>query len=238
MGRRSIQLRFLIVCEGLKTEPNYFAALMAHNRLSHVISVEIEGEGKGTSTLVRRAWDLALRRGADYDRVWVVFDKDDFPDFDEAIDLSERLGFGAAWSNESFELWYLLHFYTPSKRINRHQYISGLERRLRVVLENTHYRYSKGAKDMYSILCAYGSQRKAMDRASSLRDLYRGLSPALSRPCTTVDRLVRELNHPERVPLGLHVSRAQEGEQVEVSMPKPEARASARRRVGTRSLRQ
>lgn len=45
-----------------------------------------------------------------YSDVWVVIDKDDFSDFDEAIQKAGVEKLSVAWSNPSFELWYLLHF--------------------------------------------------------------------------------------------------------------------------------
>lgn len=207
VGTRSIQLRFLIVCEGTKTEPNYFEALISDNRLSSVIAVDIQGEGKGTVSLVRKTQKVVEESGLSYDRVWVVFDKDDFVDFDEAVALAEELGYGAAWSNESFELWYLLHFYCPTAKLNRKQYITRLERQLRARLENRNYRYRKGSLDMYSILCGFGSEGKACARAQTLRHVYRDCAPSEARPCTTVDLLVLELRHPERVPLRRHLRR-------------------------------
>lgn len=54
------------------------------------------------------------KRGADrYTQIWCVFDKDDFnaDDFDNAINRAKGHPFlRAAWSNEAFELWYVLHF--------------------------------------------------------------------------------------------------------------------------------
>lgn len=48
-----------------------------------------------------------------FSEVWVAFDKDSFADFDSAVYALRRLsvqGYREAWSNECFELWYLLHF--------------------------------------------------------------------------------------------------------------------------------
>lgn len=47
-----------------------------------------------------------------FDEVWVAFDCDSFQDFDAAVYALRRMskdGFREAWSNECFELWYLLH---------------------------------------------------------------------------------------------------------------------------------
>jgi hypothetical protein len=50
------------------------------------------GEGRSTCALVNRAMELKRelehKRQLSFDRVWVVFDKDDFCDFNEAIALA------------------------------------------------------------------------------------------------------------------------------------------------------
>ncbi len=45
-------------------------------------------------------------------RLWCVFDKDSFSDdnFNQAKKLAENNNIRPAYSNEAFELWYLLHF--------------------------------------------------------------------------------------------------------------------------------
>lgn len=81
-------VRFLIVCEGTKTEPHYFEALI-NNCISAVREVTIEGEGRATVALVDRTQEIKVelerKNAMTFDRVWVVFDKDDFEDFNEAI---------------------------------------------------------------------------------------------------------------------------------------------------------
>ena len=119
-------VRFLIVCEGTKTEPHYFEALIKNN-ISTVREVTIEGEGRGTVTLVAKAHEirqkLERKNAMAFDRVWVVFDKDDFGDFNEAIGKANKLGFQSAWTNEAFELWYFLHFEFLDTGISRSAYI-------------------------------------------------------------------------------------------------------------------
>lgn len=43
---------FLIVCEGEKTEPNYFRSFPVDTK---VIKLDIKGEGKNTKSLVKKA---------------------------------------------------------------------------------------------------------------------------------------------------------------------------------------
>ena len=115
--RREIETRpprcetFLIVTEGAQTEPNYFKGLVKSLTgcdADKVREVDIQGKGRSTGSLVDEAERIVNRSTKNYDNVWVVFDKDSFDDFDEAINLAERKGYHVAWSNESFEYWLCL----------------------------------------------------------------------------------------------------------------------------------
>lgn len=81
-GTRDMFYSFLIVCEGTKTEPDYFRHFTT--RRSKVVII---GADRSTKKLVE---ETLKRRDLDtYDYKWVAFDKDDNQDFNEAI---ERLG--------------------------------------------------------------------------------------------------------------------------------------------------
>ena len=43
------------------------------------------------------------------DQVWTVFDRDDHPRFDDAVDLCRKHGIEIARSDPCFELWLILH---------------------------------------------------------------------------------------------------------------------------------
>ena len=132
VASRLTHLNYLIVCEGEKTEPNYFKALVK-GRNSQVLTATIEGEGANTKSLI----DIAIKRRAlspiHFDVTWAVFDKDDFVDFNEAIEYAKSNGVNPAWSNEAFELWYYLHFQFLDTQVGRHQYIEMLTREIRKV---------------------------------------------------------------------------------------------------------
>jgi len=69
---RELRPRFLIVCEGEKTEPNYFKSF----RVNAV--VEVKGVGRNTLSLVKHARKLrdeARRKGQPFTKVWVVLDR-------------------------------------------------------------------------------------------------------------------------------------------------------------------
>jgi len=102
---RPAQKVFLIVCEGAKTEPNYFRGFKVAGNV-----LDVRGVGDNTLSLVEQA--AKFKERGEYDQTWCVFDRDSFPAdrFNRALDLARRLGMRVAYSNEAFELWYLLHF--------------------------------------------------------------------------------------------------------------------------------
>lgn len=193
-------VRFLIVCEGTKTEPHYFEALIK-NHISTVREVTIEGEGMATVALVDETLeikkDLERKNAMTFDRVWVVFDKDDFDDFNEVIEKARKLGFHSAWTNEAFELWYYLHFEYLDTAINREEYIDKLQEAFRKRMEDEGFKYKKGNPDIYKLLQQYGREDLAKRFARQLRAIYKGTNYAAHKPCTMVDKLVKELEKPE-----------------------------------------
>jgi len=110
VATKLVKPTMLIYCEGENTEPSYFN----HFKLSSM-TVKAFGEGKNTVSLVERAKQINEDKG--FDEVWCVFDADPKPDnayqapnFNQAVALCHKYGFGAAYSNQAFEYWLLLHF--------------------------------------------------------------------------------------------------------------------------------
>ena len=189
-------LNYLIVCEGEKTEPIYFKALVK-GRNSQVLTATIEGEGANTKSLI----DIAIRKRTlspiHFDVTWAVFDKDDFVDFNESIEYAKQNGINPAWSNESFELWYYLHFQFLDTQVSRHQYIEMLTREIRKVYPK--FEYKKNDEGMYQLLFEIGNQEQAIKSAKALESRYNDTDYASHQPCTSVYKLVEELNHPENI---------------------------------------
>lgn len=191
-----VRCSILIVCEGTKTEPNYFKAFAERKQGIIVYDIEIKGLGHGTKGVVEKA--IELKNKNNYDRVWAVFDKDDFPakDFNEAIALGQRNGIEVAWSNEAFELWYLYHFQNVTTGVSRKDYEkkisaavnSSPEYKLKKV-----YKYAKKDPDNYKIMTTYGSLDSALRYAKKKHLEYTDTCFANHNPCTTVYRLVLQL---------------------------------------------
>ena len=112
--------RVLIVCEGAKTEPNYFSELARHYKLS-TANIEIVGAGADPLAIVKEAIESQKRErrnGEKYDKVYCVFDRDEHARFQQASLLAQRskLQLGRSWP--CFEFWLLLHF-----RFSRRPYV-------------------------------------------------------------------------------------------------------------------
>jgi hypothetical protein len=99
------------------------------------VEIDCIGTGMNTDSLMENAIKRAKEAreaGAAYERVWVVFDKDSFDakNFNRAFDLARKHNeITPCWSNECFEIWYLLHFQYRDTAIGRHEMwpvISGL----------------------------------------------------------------------------------------------------------------
>jgi hypothetical protein len=193
--KREVVVYFLIVCEGEKTEPNYFKSFP--KRVGTTIH-EIKTDGGGLSTLrvVEKAIELRNDSPQKYDRVWAVFDKDSFKssDFNSAIKKARANNIKCAWSNEAFELWYLLHFHNRITAMDRTQYKKAIEDALNEKkLLKKPFKYQKNHPDMLSVLTKYGNQDQAIKWAKKLHERVEGERYSSYNPVTVVYQLVEEL---------------------------------------------
>ena len=201
-GTRGKIVRFLIVCEGKKTEPNYFKAFT--ERWSEVKEVNVKGCGCSTCQLINEAKkiqeNLEHERQVSFDRVWLVFDKDEFKDFNKAIAKAKKEKMNCAWSNEAFELWYVLHFQYLDTGVDRKQYIGMIEDKVRKASKDRKFKYKKNDVGFYQILQEHGDEAQAMSRAQRLRGSHEGeVDYDAHNPRTEVDLLVKELRNPQIV---------------------------------------
>lgn len=200
---REIAVRFLIISEDTKSSTDYFKALIKEVQAacsgSEVVGIAkdsvVQGCGMSTTRLLEEAKSIRSRRQIPFDRCWLVFDKDDSPDFNKAIREATDAGFDVAWSNESFELWYLLHFRYQNTAIPRDRCTTALEAEIQKCKPS--FKYDKGTSSMHSILAEHGDQGQAIKNAEKLRNSYRDTNYCSHNPCTHVDRLIKEITDPE-----------------------------------------
>ncbi|MDO9157405.1 MAG: RloB family protein, partial [Sediminibacterium sp.] len=194
---------YLIVCEGEQTEPNYFEAIKERLPKGVLTSchIEIEGTGKNTESLLDETIRLMGKwheeTGRQIDKVWIVFDRDSFDpqQFNNAINRCKQSKpeIGCAWSNEAFELWYLLHLIYFDNALRRTEYQRILEEQLSKKMEQP-FKYAKNSKEMFSILAKYGDLDFAINNAFRLEKIWEGQTDyANHKPCTKVHHLIVEL---------------------------------------------
>lgn len=173
-----------IICEGEKTEPNYFLGF----RLSNV---KVEGKGYNIVSLIEYAEQFKY----EYDEIWCVFDQDGHIDkFDSAISKC-RENVHAAYTNEAFELWYLLHFddIQPDMGMTRDQYCEKLDAYIPQKRGRNRPKYCKNDREIYNKLLEH--QSTAIRRAKRILDDYpEYYNPSQKKPVTTVHLLVERLN--------------------------------------------
>jgi hypothetical protein len=199
---KEVRVYFLIVCEGEKTEPNYFKSFKT-NVKSFVYTIDTFGEATNTKDLVRRTILARDKSSQKYDSVWAVFDKDSFSsdNFNSAINLAESNDVKVGWTNEAFELWYLLHFQYRNTAMSREEYKSALEKEVNAKIavlskskKPNKFVYEKNSKEMFAVLEKYGNQKEAIKNAEKLIANQNCTNFAAHNPCTRIHLLVQELN--------------------------------------------
>lgn len=191
---------YLIVTEGEKTEPHYFEGLknFINNRYGNSIDaekpvIETSGEGRSTSQLVLEASRIVKKSKRFYRHVWVIFDRDNNADFDDAIRLAEQNGYKAGWTNQSFEYWIFLHFNYSDADLLPGEWtdkISELFRRKSIDPNG----YKKNDPKVFEIATQQGSLKTALKNAKKIESQYpEGTLPSKCAPCTKVHELIEEL---------------------------------------------
>lgn len=200
--KRYIRCRVLIVCEGLKTEPNYFKSFsMMKNSSGLVYDVCCDGGSINTIQVVDKAIQLRDKAIADkkpYDSVWAVFDKDNFlpKDFNAAILKAQSNNIGCAWSNEAFELWYVYHFDDRCTPMSRTKYERTITDRVKArgYTGKKAYVYKKNDPKMREVLSfCQCDEHIAINRAERQHNSFTNQKFHEHNPCTTVYKLVRLL---------------------------------------------
>lgn len=202
LARQDYQKLYLIFTEGTKTEPAYFAGFkraIEANADARIL-IEIVGVGEATTKLMPFAIEFAEKYEIENAEIWLVSDKDDFPDaqFNAMVQQCARADgrkwknnyWHAAWSNECFELWFLLHFSFYQAAASRQEYYRMLNAQFKKMGLG---KYEKNADRLFEIMSEKGNPRLAIMYARKLYEEKKSLLPSRAKPCTAVYLLVQEL---------------------------------------------
>lgn len=186
--------RFLIVCEG-QTEELYFKSFP-------VLTADVKPihQGCSKSSLVECVADYL--DDENYDEIWCVFDMDfkpdvkgQYEDFDNAINNANAAGYKCAYSNDAFELWFILHYQFIDQEQLRTFFFKTLS-------DYWDLNYEKNGKQRAFALSIYkrllddpkANQSFAIENATKLFESQQEKVYHLQNPVTTVYKLVKELN--------------------------------------------
>lgn len=183
-----------IISEGTKTEVVYikgFADVINHKYFDFSTGkrIEVEGTGRNCLSLLNYARDRVEEVMVQATVVWLMYDRDDFPidNFDNTQFSAEQREdvrkYRVAWSNESLELWFVLHFQELNSNIGRDAYVKILEEK---------FNYYKSDPMLFEYLRHNTSL--AISRAKKQYHQYgNDLPPSQRCPATRVFELVEEL---------------------------------------------
>ena len=192
-AKRAPHERVLIVCEGEKTEPNYFRGLRAAFGIN-TMNVVIADKKRGLDP--KRLVEYALeeyRKDSDFEHVFCVFDRDKHATYDDALDKirKTRMKAGtklhAITSIPCFEIWLLLHFTFTTRSFcsatddsNCALVMSDLDQFMPG--------YSKGGTDVFM-----GNERlqTAIDNAKQLEEFHK--TSGTDNPSTRIYKVVEFL---------------------------------------------
>lgn len=193
---------FLIVTEGERTEPLYLKGIqkLIKEKIGGEINIieapiiDIHGEGAATGKLVEIAEQMVKDAKIIYQNVWIVFDKDDFKNFDQAIKEGADKGYKMAWSNQSFEYWLYLHFYYSDSALHRDVWNEKLDEIFAQYGLGNGY-YQKNYEDIYNLVNSFDGVSTAIKNAKRRMAVFReGIDkPSEYDPGTTMYKLVEEL---------------------------------------------
>lgn len=192
-GERPLRKRLLVVCEGKNTEYDYFGKF-------DIPGITIIPIGTGLSStklvrevdIVRKTQEKRLKINK-FDEIWVVFDKDDNKDFEQAIELALSLKYKVAYSNQAFEYWFLLHFIDhQGGAMPRTDYSEKLNEQLKLYGVTFDPKSKHVSEEMFEVLMAF--LQKAYDRASKIFTNKKKQQQEFQESVTTIHHLIHSIN--------------------------------------------
>jgi len=193
---KSVLDKVIIACEGTKTETFYlksYIRFLAKNSKISAKSLVIakhkhtDPEGVLEDLLNHKEDNLTYKN---FKFKWIVIDRDEartnsgghsLANYNSAIKQAKNLKIDVAYSNPSFELWYLLHYKYRDTAIDRNTVIQELKK------EKEFCNYEKNNDDIFEKLREH--EDKAIKNAARLMKECFGIT-GTNNPSTNVHKLI------------------------------------------------
>lgn len=206
----------IIACEDSVSSPTYFqqivAKLIQEKRITQDSFVIANHNHSNPSGVLEDLKKHTCNNGKTYknfEHKWIVIDRDvarvnggghSREDFNLALQKAKKDKVQVAYSNDAFELWYLLHFEYRNTAILRDEILSEVIKKLKAknqhkfsLLDKTTIKQSNFTKHIFDELIVL--QDVAIRNAKRLLDSYGdNHNPESDNPSTTVHVLVGVLN--------------------------------------------
>ena len=198
-GTRAPAPRYLLVCEGSKTEPSYFRDMLQDFGVPSGQVRIAKNDGLSPDQVVSRALELfdeEHRSGDAFDEVFCIFDRDAHEHFQNAVarlkDLAkEGKPLVGVVSVPCFEFWLLLHFgYTAKPFAAKGKKSVGQVVVSELKTKPGFAKYDKGTQGIYALLKPRLAD--ALRYASHLHATQSGES-TFQNPSTQVQQLISKL---------------------------------------------
>ena len=195
-NERARNKRYLIVCEGTKTEPHYLRELLDDLHIHPQVVRVAPNDGASPDRVVAHALELYeedVFTGDAFDCVFCLFDRDRHTTYNAAVQRTKDLKstgnpFEAITSTPCFEVWLLLHFrysdqpfHCAGRKSVGDQVVSALKSMPGFA------NYGKGKQGIYGQL--KDKLADALTHAERLRS--HGTATNSINPATDVDKLVK-----------------------------------------------
>ena len=192
-GRRKRKSVIYLICEGSETEIKYFKKF--RRRGCNIDIIPISSQYKAADKLVQKAkstMGFNPYYPEDGDMIWCVFDRDDNTNqmLNSAKRIAQKEGYKIAFSNLSFEIWFLLHFQNQTTEVK------DCDAAIKMLKQKGYIENYEKNKDIYEMLKPLQEEaiKRSRTRIKILENDNIDILSRQSNPVTTVSELVEHLN--------------------------------------------
>ena len=183
---------YLIVTDTEATERHYFEGLRRNLPPDAQEKLCIKVYNVKTDKMLERCRELAAYE-AQHRMLWIVFDRDQVPNFDKIIAAAERSDINVAWSNPCFEIWLFAYFGNMPTLLESQKCCSEFGR---MYERGTGQKYKKADANLYERVYGNGDEEGALRLAKRRLEQHKAeqkKKPSEMCPATTVHQLVGEI---------------------------------------------
>ncbi len=204
--------KVIIACEDKNASPTYFKLiienLITKKKITQNSLVIAKHKNTAPTGVLKDLKNTKDWNSFDKGYRWIVIDRDkqqqkgkghELEDFNSAISQANSSDIEVAYSNDSFELWYLLHFDYICSAMTRGEINKRLIKKLKAKneklfskLNSDSLKTKETTEKIFDELLLL--QKTAIKNAKTLLKEYNQTNPENNNPSTTVHKLVELLN--------------------------------------------